>query len=74
MAGLPAKQRVNDDKARGKAANINSTPTVLINNNEVPFAQLNVTGLRQIIDAELAKGASQGQPAAPASNAAPANK
>ena len=72
MAGLPAKQRVNDDKARGKAANINSTPTILINGTEVPFAQLSVTGLKQIIDAEMAKAAPQGQQAAPASNAAPA--
>lgn len=79
MAGLPAKQRVNDDKARGKAANINSTPTVLINNVEVPFAQLTVTGLKQIIDAEMAKSSQQPQSAPggntpPASNSAPANK
>jgi len=70
MAGLPAKQRVNDDKARAKAAGINSTPTLYVNNVEVPFAQLNLNGIKAIIDAELAKANPAQQPAA----AANANK
>ncbi len=73
MAGLPAKQRVNDDKARGKGAGINSTPTLFINNVEVPFAQMNLNGIKTIIDAELAKAA-PGQQPAPAANTANANK
>ena len=67
MAGIAAKSRVDEDKKRGKAIGVNSTPTLYVNNVEVPFAQLNVAGLRQIIDAELAKAAPQSQPA-PAAN------
>jgi protein-disulfide isomerase len=55
MAGLAPKMRVNADIDRGKAANVNSTPTIFINGNEIPFAQVSVSGLRQIIDGELAK-------------------
>jgi protein-disulfide isomerase len=58
MAGLAPKMRVNADMDRGKGANVNSTPTIFINGNEIPFAQVSVSGLKQIIDAELAKTAS----------------
>jgi protein-disulfide isomerase len=68
MAGIAAKSRVDEDKKRGKAANVNSTPSLFINNVEVPFAQMNIAGLKPIIDAELAKNAPQAQPAAPAGN------
>ena len=68
MAGIATKARVDEDKKRAKALNVNSTPTVFINNVEIPFAQVNVAGLKQLIDAELAKGP-QGQPA-PANTAA----
>ncbi|HEX3101420.1 MAG TPA: thioredoxin domain-containing protein [Pyrinomonadaceae bacterium] len=73
MAGIATKARVDEDKKRAKAIGVNSTPTVYINNIEVPFAQVNVAGLKQIIDGELAKASPQGQPA-PAAPAAPANK
>ena len=73
MAGIATRARVDEDKKRAKAIGVNSTPTVFINNVEVPFAQVNVAGLRQIIDGELAKAAPQSQPA-PASNTAPTNK
>ena len=73
--GLVAKNRVDADLTRGKGAGVSSTPTIFINNTEVPFDQIrSASSLRQIIDAELAK-ATQGQPAAntsaPATNAAP---
>ena len=68
MAGIGAKTRVDEDKKRGIALGVHSTPTVFLNNVEVPFAQVNVAGLRQLIDAELQKAAPAGQPA----NAAPA--
>lgn len=76
MAGLAPKIRVNADMDRGKGAGVNSTPTIFINGNEIPFAQVSVSGLKQIIDAELAKAAQNPQPPAqaPAGNAAPANK
>ena len=69
--GLPAKQRVDDDKKRATSIPVGSTPTVYINDREVPFAQMTVEGLKSIIDAELAKAPpASGQPAAPAPNAA----
>lgn len=71
--GLVAKGRVDADLARGRGAGVNSTPTVFVNNMEVPFAQVNVAGLRAIIDAELAKGTQQSQPAAANSSSAPAS-
>lgn len=74
MAGIAAKSRVDEDKKRGKALGVNSTPTVYINNVEIPFAQVNVAGLRQIIDAELAKAAPQTPASAPAANTANTNK
>jgi len=73
MAGLPAKQRVDADKARAKAAGINSTPTLYVNNVEVPFAQLNLNGIKAIVDAELAKAAPQ-KPQAETSAPANSNK
>ncbi len=76
MAGIAAKSRVDEDMRRGKAIGVNSTPTLYINGVDVPFQQMNVAGLKQLIDAELAKAApqqNQPAPAAPA-NAANANK
>jgi hypothetical protein len=56
---------------RGKAINVNSTPSLYINGTAVPFSAMNVEGIKAIIDAELQKGAPQG--AAPANNAGSAN-
>ena len=61
MAGLNAKARVDADLQRGRALNINSTPSVFINGVLVPFEQMNVETLRQIIDGELAKAQSNNQ-------------
>lgn len=66
--GIQAKGRVDEDKKRGKSANVNSTPTIFINGQEVPFSQLNVAGLKQIIDAELAKASPQSNQPAPANS------
>ncbi|KXJ98815.1 MAG: protein-disulfide isomerase [Acidobacteria bacterium OLB17] len=66
--GLPAKQRVDLDLKRGDAIGINSTPTVFLNNVAVPPSKVTVSGLKELIDAELAKNV---KPAAPAANSAP---
>lgn len=60
MAGIGAKGRVDADLARGRALNIGSTPTVLING--VPAMEVKVDALKTLIDAELEKA----KPAAPA--------
>ncbi|MEO6589198.1 MAG: thioredoxin domain-containing protein [Pyrinomonadaceae bacterium] len=75
VAGLAAKERVNRDLERGRALNINSTPTVLVNGVPVPFEQMTVDGMKKIVDAELSKypanqPAQVNQPKAPS----PANK
>lgn len=75
MAGLSAKTRVDADLARGKAIGVNSTPSIYINGNPVPYAEASVPGLKKLIDAELA-ASTAGAPAAnsaPAANAANAN-
>jgi protein-disulfide isomerase len=74
MAGLQAKKRVDDDMTRARAINVASTPTVFINNKMVPYPDLNLQTMRQLIDGELAKASSQqNQPAAPASTPEAAN-
>ncbi|HKP67980.1 MAG TPA: thioredoxin domain-containing protein [Pyrinomonadaceae bacterium] len=72
VAGLAAKSRVDQDISRAKAMNVSSTPTIFINGQSIPYPEVNVPGLRRIIDAELQKyAASQSAtaPAAPAGNA-----
>ncbi|MCD9185877.1 MAG: DsbA family protein [Pyrinomonadaceae bacterium] len=64
--GLGAKNRVDADLQRGRALNITGTPTIYINGVSVPFPQMSVEGLRQIIDAELQKaGNAQTAPVTP---------
>jgi len=70
--GLPAKNRVDDDKKRAIAIGVNSTPTVYMNNVEFPFEKLTVDNLKAAIDAELAKAAPT-QPAPSTSASANAN-
>ena len=69
LAGIGAKGRVDADLARGRALNVNSTPTVYINGVAVPFNDGKVDSLKVIIDAELAKAAAPAaaNPATPAS-------
>ncbi len=66
MMGLQTKKRVDDDLARGRALGISGTPTIYINGNKLAFEQMEVSQMRQIIDAELAKAGSQTQPNQPA--------
>lgn len=71
MSGMVAKQRVDADMQRGSSLGINSTPTILINNRPVPVEQMNVVGIRQIINAELAQMSGGGNTqTAPAPNKA----
>lgn len=81
MAGLGSKSRVEEDLKRGRAMNINSTPTVLINGVPVDSKDFTtVSGLKVLIDAELQKvsaAAAQAQAKAPetkAANSANSNK
>lgn len=68
-SGMQAKTRVDQDSARGKALQISSTPTVIVNGKVIPFAEVTSTGMRRIIDAELQAVA---QPAA--ANTSASNK
>jgi protein-disulfide isomerase len=75
IAGLNAKARVDADLQRGRALNISSTPTIFVNGVSIPFEQMNVESMRQIIDAELAKAQTNNQSQTNSSkptNAAPA--
>lgn len=73
MLGIVSKNRVDEDKKRGKAIGVTSTPTLFINGVDVPFAQMTKEGLKLLIDAELQKTASA--TAAPATaNTASSNK
>lgn len=74
MAGIGTKGRVDADKSRGKAAGVNSTPTLFINGNLIDFKDMDVEPLKKLIDAELAKAAPQNQTAAPAAPAANTDK
>jgi protein-disulfide isomerase len=67
MNAMPAKERVNQDLARAKALGVNSTPSVFVNGQLVPFGEMNPAGMRRIIDAELQRTASQAQSTAPVS-------
>ncbi len=76
MAGLITKERVNSDMQRGRALNISSTPTIFINGQSVPFEQMTVDVMRQVIDAELQKAppAQQSQSTTTAPTNTAANK
>jgi len=80
IAGLPAKTRVDNDLARGRGAGINGTPTIYLNGRKLLLEQMEVSALKQLIDAELEKSGGQttapssstntGEPKPPASNTA----
>jgi len=69
MAGMNAKSRVDADLQRGRALNISSTPSIFINGKPIPFEQMTVEALRQIIDDELQKSQSTNQPSQTTSSA-----
>ncbi len=68
MAGSTAKTRVDEDLKRGRGLSVNSTPTIFVNGRSVPFPDVNVTSLRQIIDAELQLAASSTEKSANTAN------
>lgn len=75
MAGIVAKNRVDADLQRGRGLGVNSTPSFFINGKAIPFEQVEITMMRQIIDAELLKaqsGSTTNQPA-PANGATNTN-
>jgi len=59
MNGMAVKSRIDADKARGQALGFSSTPTVYVNGKMVPFQDLNVPKLKQLIDAELQAAAAK---------------
>ncbi len=61
MLGLPAKQRVDEDMKRGRSIGISGTPTIYINGTPLTSEQMEVSAMRQIIDAELQKAATPAQ-------------
>src|SRR5687768_16357006 len=63
MAGMATNSRVELDLTRGRALNVSSTPTLFVNAQSIPYPEMNVAGLRRIIDAELQKAPSQPAPA-----------
>jgi len=71
MSGMQAKTRVDQDMSRGKALAISSTPTVIVNNKIIPYAEVTLAGMKRIIDAEMQKSTATQQ--APPQQAAPAS-
>ena len=69
MVGLQTRNRIQADIERGKALSVNTTPTLFVNGNDVPFAQMTVPTLQKIIDDAMKSPQSGQQPA----QAAPAN-
>lgn len=57
MAGSFTKNRVDADLQRGRTLNIDSTPTFYINGKRVSGQDTTAEGLRQLVDAELQKTA-----------------
>lgn len=72
MSSMMTRKRVDDDVARARALGINSTPTLFINGKTVPFEQMKLEILRQIIDAELQKGGTAQTTQSPSAASAPA--
>ncbi len=55
MVGMPATMRVDADKKRGKALEVNSTPSVYLNGKLLSLEDTAPESLKKLIDAELAK-------------------
>jgi protein-disulfide isomerase len=66
MAGMSARGRIQADMDRGKALQINSTPTVFINGKSVPYQDMKVDTMRQLIEDEIK--ATQAPASAPAAS------
>jgi len=72
MAGLPVRNRVQADMDRGKALNINSTPTLFINGKPVPYPDMNVPTMQRLIDDELKATQTQSSQPTPLPQSSPA--
>jgi protein-disulfide isomerase len=70
MSGMQAKTRVDQDLTRGRALQVSSTPTVIVNGRVVPYAEVTSAGMRRIIDAEIQAAAAPAQTATSANNSA----
>ncbi|MGH7784845.1 MAG: DsbA family protein [Candidatus Binatia bacterium] len=73
MAGLQTKSRVDADMARGRALQVNSTPTVYINGKSVQYTDMTVETMRQLIDSELQAASTASRPAVNTAGTAPVN-
>jgi protein-disulfide isomerase len=69
MVGMPATMRVDADKKRGKALEVNSTPSVYLNGKLLTLEDTAPENLKKLIDAELAKTSGAAVPAANVSTA-----
>jgi len=59
LVALTTKTRVDSDLQRGRALGITGTPTIYVNGNQLAPTQMEVSAMRQVIDAELQKANSQ---------------
>ncbi len=57
MTSEEVKMRIDADRNRAESMNVNSTPTLFVNGRRLLNNSMNPEGLRQTIDAELAKKA-----------------
>ena len=70
LVAITTKTRVDNDIQRGRALDITGTPTIYINGRQLAPTQMEVSAMRQLIDAELQKANSQTAPNQTASNQA----
>lgn len=72
MAGMSARGRIQADMDRGKALQINSTPTVFINGKSVPYQDMKVDTMRQLIEDEIKATQTPASAPAASNSSAPA--
>ena len=53
MAGMASKGRVDLDMQRARGVGVPSTPSVYINGRLIPFSDVNVPAMRQLIETEI---------------------
>lgn len=59
LSGETAKSRVDEDLMRGRNLGVNATPSLYINGKSIPFQEMEVDRLRQLINAELQRSQSR---------------
>ena len=70
MAGMASKGRVDLDMQRARAVGVPSTPSIYINGRLIPFSDVNVQAMRQIIETEIANVTRSDGPSSNAASAA----